>query len=195
MQDSADWQAAWQPMVDAVGRDFGARLPEVWGEPIEAGAVARYLEPLELASPIHHDAAVARSLGYRDIVVPYTALMTFSLPLMWRPGDAPLFDKDGRDAMPARNPLGGARCGLEPPITNSFATGWDTDFLQPAVVGDRIRRRGLLLQGCRPKQTRVGRGAFINWQSEIINDRHELLARLRTTLFLYNPLTKTEPAT
>ena len=51
-----------------------------------------------------------------------------------------------------------------------------------------MSRRGALLLSCMPKQTRVGRGAFICWQSEIIDQRRNVLARLRTTFFRYNLL-------
>ena len=51
----------------------------------------------------------------------------------------------------------------------------------------RISRHGAKLLSCTPKQTRLGRGAFMVWQTEVINERRELLARLRTTMFRYNP--------
>ena len=87
-----DWTHAWQPMVDAVGRDFGEGRTEVWGETIEASMVRRYIEPLELDSKLHSDAAFARAHGYADIVVPSTAIASFAMPLLWNPGDSPLFD-------------------------------------------------------------------------------------------------------
>lgn len=181
-----DWMAQWQPMVQAIGTDFEADAPLVWGERIDAAMVARYLEPLEFDCALHADAAVARALGHADVVVPDTALVSMSLPLMWRPGDRALFTTDGRNDLPDRASLAGRRCGLEPPTAHTFAVQWDMDFLQPAVVGDRLCRRGLLLVSCTPKQTRMGRGAFITCQSEIINERHEVLARIRSTLYRFD---------
>lgn len=182
-----DWTAAWQPMVDAVGRDFGAGRPEVWGEVIDAGMVRRYLEPLELDCALHSDAAVARAHGHADITVPYTAMASLAMPLLWQPGDAPLFTDAARDAQPTRSHVGGILFGLEPPTTHFFGADAQADFLAPALVGDRLCRRGALLLACTPKRTRLGQGAFIQWQTEIINGRRELLARLRTTFFRYNP--------
>ncbi len=166
-----DWRDAWQPMIAAVGRDFDEGQPEKWGEVIEESAIRRYVEPLEL------DATA----------VPFTALASFALPLLWRAGDPPLFTDDGRDAQPRVSNVNGLLTGLEPPTTHFFAVESDADFFQAAVVGDRLCRRGAVLLSCTPKQTRVGQGAFICWQSEIINARRELLARLRTTFFRYNP--------
>lgn len=182
-----DWMRAWQPMVDAVGRDFGEGREEVWGETIEASMVRRYIEPLELDCAIHSDAQAAREAGYADIVVPCSALACFAMPLLWRPGDAPLFDDAARDAQPARGHIGGVTFGLEPPTTHFFGADASADFLLPVVVGDRLCRRGALLLACKPRETRVGRGAFISWQMEVINQRRERVALMRTTFFRYNP--------
>lgn len=182
-----DWMLAWQPMVDAIGREFDADAPLVWGERIDASMVARYIEPLELDCRLHSDIAVARANGHERLVVPDTALFSLSLPLVWRPGDAPIFQSDERDAQPVTGVIGGRLCGLEPPTTGAFAVQWDTDFIKPALVGDRLCRRGLLLVACKPREMRMGRGAFITWQSEVINEQFEILARIRSTLFRYVP--------
>lgn len=182
-----DWKADWQPMVDAVGREFDEDAPLQWGERIDATAVARYLEPLELDCRLHSDPDVARAHGHDQLVVPDTALFTLSLPLLWRPGDEPIFQSDERDALPVTAGVGGRLCGLEPPTTGAFAVQWDTDFLKPALIGDRLCRRGLLLVACRPKETKVGRGAFITWQTDIINEGLEVLAHIRSTLYRYVP--------
>ena len=54
-------------------------------------------------------------------------------------------------------------------------------------VGDRLLRRGARLVACLPKETKVGRGAFLTWESEIVNQRLEVVVRLQTTYFRYNP--------
>ena len=43
-----DWKAEWQPVVDAVGDDFADGAVTWGGDPVERGAIRRYLEPLEL---------------------------------------------------------------------------------------------------------------------------------------------------
>lgn len=86
------------------------------------------------------------------------------------------------------------RFGLEPPTTHFFGVDAEADYLLPVVVGDRLCRRGALLLSCKPKETRVGQGAFISWQTEVINQRRERVALLRTTFFRYNVL-RAEPVT
>ena len=143
---------------------------------------------------LHSDAAFARAHGYADIVVPSTAIASFAMPLLWNPGDSPLFDDAARDAQPTRSHIGGVRFGLEPPTTHFFGVDAEADYLLPVVVGDRLCRRGALLLSCKPKETRVGQGAFISWQTEVINQRRERVALLRTTFFRYNVL-RAEPVT
>lgn len=187
MAETSDWMETWQPMIDAIGTDFDAGSPLVWGARIDRTMVARYLEPLELDCALHSDDALAQANGYAGVIVPCTALIPMSLPLMWRPGDPTLFPTDGRNDLPARVTITGKRCGLEPQTTHTFAVEWDMDAIAPAVIGDRLCRRGLVLLSCVPKRTRMGCGAFITTQSEIINQRHEVLARVRSKLYRFNP--------
>jgi len=184
---SETWMHAWQPMVEAAGRDFGEGRPEVWGEVIERSMVRRYIEPLELDCRLHSDPDFARAHGYADVVVPSTAIASFAMPLLWQPGDAPLFTEASRHAQPTRSHVGGITFGLEPPTTHFFAVDAAADYLLPVVAGDRLCRFGALLLSCHPKQTRLGRGAFIAWQTRVINQRREPVALLRTTFYRYNP--------
>jgi hypothetical protein len=181
-----DWVSAWQPMIDAVGRQFDEREPVFVADTVEASAVRRYLEPLEFDCALHYDREVAQAHGYADIVVPTSALPTFAFAPMWRPGEV-LFTSAERDAQPASSAVTGVRTALEPPTTGYFATTYDVEYARPAVVGDRLLRRGAKLIACVPKETKIGRGAFLTWESEIINQRHEVVARLQTTFYRYNP--------
>ncbi|MBB6290520.1 MULTISPECIES: MaoC family dehydratase N-terminal domain-containing protein [unclassified Pseudomonas] len=180
------WEADWQPMITAIGRDFDD-LPVVFvADRIERSAVRRWLEPLEFDCALHFDTDVARMHGYKDLLVPNAALSTFALAPMWRPGEV-LFTDDARDAQPSKTPLSGVMCDLEPITTALFVTDLEIDYLLPVTVGDRLLKRGARLIACIPKETKVGRGAFITWQSELFNDHLEVVARSRTTYFRYNP--------
>lgn len=181
-----DWKAAWQPMIDAVGRDFDDKSPVFVADQIERGAIRRWLEPLEFDCALHYDPEVARAHGYADVVVPTSALPTFVLAPMWQPGEV-LFGSAERNAQPARSAVTGVKTGLEPPTTGYFATDIDIEYLRPAVAGDRLLKRGARLLACVPKETKVGCGAFITWGAEIINQRMEVVARMQSTLFRYNP--------
>jgi hypothetical protein len=181
-----DWKAEWQPVVDAVGRDFSDG-ETVWGaDAVERGAIRRYLEPLEFGCALHTDPQVARRAGFADVTMPYTGLMSWTLPPMWRPGET-LFDSDDRDAQPVRSPINNQDMPLGPKTTGFFGTDIEVDFLRPVVAGERIGRRGRRLVSCVPKETSVGRGAFMTWESDIVTTSGEVVARIRIGTYAYVP--------
>ncbi|HEX4397173.1 MAG TPA: MaoC family dehydratase N-terminal domain-containing protein [Trebonia sp.] len=181
-------------MIDAVGTEFGDGALREGPDAIEAGAVRRFCEPLELGCPLHHDRAGARGHGYRDVVVPVSGIMTFTIPPLWQPGEPAVFTSPERDAQPARSGLRPRLTGLEPETTGYFAAETAADYLAPATVGDRLARAGNLLVSCVPKETSVGRGAFVTWQYEIRNQRGEAIARVRNTTYSYVPHPQRPPA-
>ena len=186
-QDDDRWMAVWDSMIGRVGTDI-TEGEVMWGaDPIERSAVRRYLEPLELDCPLHHDPEVARAHGFADVVAPYTSFLTFTIPAMWEPGQE-LFTSDDRDAQPASSPINGDLLRISPEITGFFATDMEIDFLRPPVVGERLGRRGSVLKSCEPKWTSVGRGAFLTLEAEICSDAGDVVARIRNTVFAYEPV-------
>jgi MaoC dehydratase-like protein len=182
-----DWKTQWQPLAEAVGRDFGDGTVVFGADAVEPGTIRRYLEPLEIGCPIHYDADAARAAGYPDIVAPYTATMVYSVPPMWRPDEPTLYQSADRDAQPARSPINNEELPLAPKTTGFFATDISMEFLRPLTVGERVGRRGQRLISCTPKQTSMGRGAFLTWESELVTDRGEVVARVLTGTYAYNP--------
>ncbi len=186
-----DWKQAWQPVIEAVGTDF---LPgeAPWGaDEVEKGTIRRFLEPLEFDCPLHYDREVATAYGYSDIIAPFSSYFTWTLPPIWRPGRR-VFTSAERNAQPENSPiehsaLTGVQVPFAPPTTGYFATNLEIDYLQPVVVGDRLRWVGCKLLSCVPKETSVGRGAFMIWESEIHNQRGEAVARVHTGTYSYTP--------
>ena len=181
------WQDEWQPLIDAVGRDFTDGSTTFGADQVELGTIRRFVEPLELDSPLYYDRELARSAGYPDVIAPYTQAMSYSIPAMWRPGDETLYLDPDPDAQPARSPINNEDMPLGPRTTGFFATDIELDFVRPLVVGERVGRRGHRLMSCTPKETSMGRGAFLSWQSELVSDSGEVVAYLRTGTYAYNP--------
>lgn len=182
-------------MVDAVGRSFGDGTIVYGADRVEPGLIRRYVEPLELGSGLHLDADVARAHGHADIIAPCTALLTFSVPSIWKPGDDPAFVSAARDGQPARSPVAERRMRDQPYTTEYFTTDMEMDFMRPVVVGERVgRRRSQRLVSCQPKETSVGRGAFLMWESELVDGDGEVVARLRTGVYSYVPRARTVSA-
>jgi hypothetical protein len=184
---SEDWKAAWQPVVDAVGRDFGGGEVIEGADAVDPSALRRFLEPLEFDCPLHHDQRVAREHGYPGVIAPFSSYFSFVAPPTWRPGDPPVFTSDERDAQPEGVAVRRFLTGLEPPHTGYFAADFELELLRPVVLGDRLSRTGMKLVACEPKETRVGRGAFMTWEWAVRNQRAEPVARLRNIMYVYNP--------
>jgi hypothetical protein len=181
------WQEEWQPLVDAVGREFGDGNVVFGADAVELGTIRRYVEPLEIDSPLHYDSDAARAQGYPDVVAPYTAAMPFSVPPMWRPGEPTLYEDPDPDAQPARSPINNQDMPLGPMTTGFFATDIEIDFVRPLVVGERVGRRGNRLISCAPKETSMGRGAFLKWQAELVTDGGDVVGYVRTGTYAYSP--------
>jgi hypothetical protein len=180
------WEDAWQPVVEAVGRDFGGGEVIEGADAVDPSALRRFVEPLELDCPLHHDEQIAHEHGYPGVVAPFSSYFTFVAPPLWRPGGQPVFASDERDAPPEGIAARRFATGLEPPYTGYFAADFELELLAPVVLGDRLHRTGMKLVACTPKETSVGRGAFMTWEWEVRNQRNEVAARFRNTMYLYN---------
>ena len=182
-----DWEAAWLTVIDAVGTDFGEGEVIEGADAVDASALRRFLEPLELDCPLHHDERVAREHGYSGVVAPISSYFTFIAAPIWRPGDPPVFTSDERDAQPEGIAARRFLTGLEPPHAGYFAADMEVEPLRPVLLGDRLTRTGMKLVACQPKETSVGRGAFMTWEWEVRNQRGETVARFRNTMYVYGP--------
>lgn len=188
-----DWKSDWQEVVDAVGRDFLDGATTWGGDPVERGAVRRYLEPLELDCALHTDPEVAAAAGHADTTMPVTGVIAWTIPAAWQPGQV-LFDSDERDAQPVHSAINNADMDLGPRTTGFFGTDIELDFEREVLVGEHLGRRGKTLLSCTPKETGVGRGAFMTWESEIVSrpaDRPEVepevVGRIRIGTYAYVP--------
>lgn len=182
-----DWVSTWEPMMARVGTDLSHGRVVAGADPIERGAIRRYLEPLEFDCALHHDPDAARAHGFADVTAPYTSVLTFTIPPMWTPGQR-LFTSDARDAQPSSSPINGDDLRVAPHLTGFFATDIEMDFLRPPVAGEHLSRRGNVLLSCVPKWISVGRGAFMTLESEVITGDGEVVARVRNTVFAYEPV-------
>lgn len=192
-----EWQTAWQPMIDVIGQDFSGGLTQQAIEEVERTGVRRYCEPLEFDCPLHHDAGVAQQHGYRGQVAPFSGItQTWLNDGMWRPGDVSLY--------PTAEPNHNARHNIKrqetapeppaPPTSSAFATDIEIEYFEPVCVGDRLTATGRKLLSVLPKETSVGRGAFMQWEREVRNQRDELVARIRNGGYSYVPFERSPEA-
>ena len=193
MARRGDPKYTWDDTIAAMGRDFSGGKVQVAQETIEPTSVARYCEPWEIGNPIYWDRRAAKQAGYRNVAVPWSAvLQTFTYTGYWRPGEQTRFSvgtdvnamtanvaSPGEEETEALPPM--------PPVTNSIRTDMQNEYFEPVCVGDKITVKGNKLVNVRVRDTRIGYGAFINRQSEYYNQRGELVARSTQGSYFYNP--------
>lgn len=185
----SDWKADWQEVVDAIGRDFRDGEVTWGGDAVERGAIRRYLEPLELDCALHTNPVVAAEHGHRDVTMPATGVIAWTIPAAWRPGQT-LFDSDDRDAQPVQSAINNADMPIGPRTTGFFGTDIELEFDRDVVAGEHLGRRGKRLVACTPKETGVGRGAFMTWESEIVvagETEPDVVGRIRIGTYAYVP--------
>ena len=73
-----------------------------------------------------------------------------------------------------------------PPISHGLFTDMEIEFLEPVCVGDRLTLKGKKLISARPRQTKIGFGAFTLTETEIYHQLGELVARTRQGVYDYN---------
>ena len=181
-----DWRAGWARMVAAVGEDFDSEPPAFVADPVEQSTIRRWLEPLEFDCELHTDREIARAHGYDDIIAPVASTLMWTLPPMRQAGQV-IFTSAERNAQPEDSPINNVGLELAPPTSGFFGTDMEIEFLEPILVGTRLAQRGRRLLSCTPKETAVGRGAFIKWESDVVDEKLTVVARVRTGTYAYNP--------
>jgi hypothetical protein len=193
MTQEQEKEYTWDDLVAAIGEDFSRGEIETAADPVERSTIRRYCEPLELDCPLHYDDEVAKQHGYRGIIAPVSSVSrTFSAPAMWRPGDPTQWPSPDLDARGDRQATGGVRTRPlpMPKTTASFATDIEIEYFAPVCVGDVLTTKGRKLVSVTLRETRVGYGAFTVFESEIHNQRGELVAKMRNGGYAYNPRPK-----
>ena len=181
--DREDWTKAWQSAIEQVGTDFGKGTIRLAADAIERGMVRRFLEPLEFDCPLHHDEQVAAAHGYVGILAPYSGVATWIAPAVWQPGAGPAWVDPSRNAQLADPVVQFPHIG--PPFNAGFATDIEYEYSHPFLVGDRCHVRGPVLLAVEPKETRVGRGAFLTWRSDVHKQDGSLVVTMTFGMYRY----------
>lgn len=192
-----EWMQAWQPTIDAIGQDFSGGIESTAIDVIERGAVRRFLEAVELDCPLHYDPDVAKAHGYREVVAPVSGIsQTWLDTALWRPGLGSRFPSAHPHVDIPRERQADVPNPPMPPTSVGFATEVEIEYFEPPVVGDRLTVRGRKLISVNPRETRVGRGAFMVWEREVVNQDRVRVALIRNGGYSYSPFeASAEPST
>ena len=66
-------------------------------------------------------------------------------------------------------------------------TDMEIEYVIPVYVGDKLTGSGRKLVAVATKKTSVGFGAFMTFESEIHNQKGELVAKVRNGSYAFNP--------
>ncbi len=191
MLDTARAPVTWEDTKAFIGQTLSAPAEE-GRDAVEAGAIRARLEVLEFDCPLHHDEKIAIEAGYKGVFAPYTMLQTHSSPANWRPGKPTSWQSNHPDfAIGAKIRQG----DIPSPGTHSFATDVEVEYFKPLYVGDKVSMLERRLVNVNPKHTRVGDGAFLTWESRFSNQHGEIVAKARTSSFVYVPHPRREGST
>lgn len=124
---------------------------------VELGAVRRMALCVGDLDPIHFDEAAAKARGYRGVVAPWPLLWLYFFTCTIYEHDFPF----GKATVHGQD---------------------DYDFFEPMIVGDVITVRTAMVDA-RLKHGKVGRLGQVVSERRFTNQRGELCAVLRTTLF------------
>jgi acyl dehydratase len=156
---------------DAVAM-IGHTTPERHGEaPVNVAMARHFAAMVHDANPSYWDEEFARA-QWGGLVAPPAMLMTWVIPIEWRPGGAlPL------PLLTARVPLPGAT------FVNASN---DTEFLQPIRVGDHLSITEELVAVSEEKRTALGLGHFVTTLSTLRRQDGEVVARMTNVLFRFD---------
>ena len=161
-----------------MGKEIGFNIAP---DEVEKGSIRRWLEPKEFDCPLHYDEEIAKSVGYRGIVAPWTMVITYGVAPYWKPGDPHTRLRDPPEQVPL--PVLDV---VPAPCTLSFASDIEIEFLAPMYVGDRINCTSELTN-ITYKELKVGKGAFLRQKNTYRNGRSEIIAVLYITIFRFAP--------
>jgi acyl dehydratase len=170
-------KGTWEEAQTYVGKIIGTKIG---ADKVEEGTIRRRLETIEFDCPLHYDDEAAKKAGYKGIIAPSTMVLTYVTPAYWKPGDPHTKPDDPLKAIAlslADVPAEGKR---------TFASDVELEFFAPMYIGDRISCEDKLLNLIH-KEIRVGKGAFMVQESTYKNQRGELVAIMRMSMFRYDP--------
>ena len=169
----------WEDTESYMGKEF----PTFVGvDAIERGWIRRWDEVIESDFPLHYDQALAKRMGFKDIVAPDTFVFAACVPAYWKPGDHLSQPGDPHLSLPGPT----ANLPMPPSASVGFVTNVEEDFIAPMYPGDRISQTSKMVKLMR-KKLRVGDGAFITTETTYRNQNDVVVGVQHMTLFIFEP--------
>jgi acyl dehydratase len=152
---------------------IGRTSPLTRLEIMTASDVRRYVDATGDANPLWLDDDFARSAGYQNRLLPPT--LVGWVPFSIREGDS----SSGADATDLRRQL-----PLPEGYTNVRNAGSETEWLQPAYVGEQLSTQSRIVDIV-ARQGRAGLGIYITQEEQILNSQQTLVMCRRHTVAMF----------
>jgi 3-methylfumaryl-CoA hydratase len=164
--------------LGAEGSPHGKPLAsQVGAEPISDAGIRRFAEAYEMDCSVYWDDGAARSAGLPGRVAPWSMAMTAAMPQYWKPGDPPLAE--------GFVPPFAWDC-VDVPGTQMMSTRVELVFERPLQAGDLLRSDYRVTR-VTPKRTSVGDGYFVDFEVSLTDQRGQLVATERSSVYRYDP--------
>jgi acyl dehydratase len=150
-------------------------------ETMSASDVRRYVDATGDANPLWLDDDFARAAGYRNRLLPPT--LVGWVPFSMKEGNS----ASSSDATDLRRQL-----PLPDGYTNVRNAGSETEWLQPAYVGEQLSTQSRIVDIV-ARQGRAGLGIYITQEEQILNSRQEIVTRRRHTVSMFPARTFSDP--
>ena len=171
-------------------RDRGAALEELRSwigreqysigvDEVSRNDIRRKLEVYCFDCPLYTDDDVARAHGYRMAVAPSAMIPLWTMPAYWRPGEPSLFGP----GKPERD--GGMHMTTPKAYASTVNAASEVEYYEPVYPGDRLQSTAKLAD-VKERETRLGQGVFVTFETRIEKLSGELVALRRNTSFQYD---------
>src|SRR5262245_32482895 len=160
-----------QSMISAELHNWvGRKSPLIQLEIMSASDVRRYVDATGDANPLWLDDAFARAADYQSRLLPPT--LVGWVPFSMKEGDS-ADTTDMRRLLP-----------LPDGYTNVRNAGSETEWLQPAYVGEQLSAHSRIVDIV-ARQGRAGLGIYITQEEQILNSRQQIVMLRRHTVAIF----------
>jgi acyl dehydratase len=167
-----DYQMAFGSYDDALAMVGVSTEPRVAGTVVSAARIQLFAAMVHDANPAYWDTAFATRM-WGGLLAPPAMLMGWLIPPPWVPASEP--------------PVASIALRVPLPGTTFINASNDAEFGEPIVEGDRLTVVEEVISVSPEKQTRVGKGHFVETRDTYRRDDQTVVARNTNTLFRFTP--------
>ncbi len=152
-----------------IGRETSLRPLEL----ISASDIRRYVDATGDANPLWLDDVCARQAGYHGRILP--PMLVGWVPFSFKEGT----ERANTDPADLRRQL-----PLPPGYTNVRNAGSETEWLEPAYVGEQLSVRSRIVDII-VREGKMGLGIYIAQEEQVLNSVQRIVLRRRHTLAVF----------